>query len=82
MKEKLTLSVDPKVIRGAKSRAREKGISLSAVVEKSLKEFAEPRSGSSFVDKWLGRLSVPERQPEDPRLNHILDKLDRAKDRD
>ncbi len=81
MKKNLTVRIDPEVLRKARLMARNEGISLSAVVEKDLRAFVEEGEfDGSFVRKWVGRLSVPEPDPSDPRIDRILKKLNRAQD--
>jgi hypothetical protein len=72
----LTVSVDKNLAARAKAKARREKRSLSSVLEQSLRE--TDASTSPRVDAWAGTFSMPERDPEDPRLNAIIDKYERA----
>ena len=79
MKKNLTVRIDSEVLREAKLKARAEKTSLSAIVEKHLREFVkEGAADADFFRKWTG-FSLPKRDPSDPRLEHILDKLDRER---
>ena len=80
MKNNLTVRIDSQVLRKARLRAGEERTSLSAIVEENLRRFSgDTTSDADFFRKWAG-FSLPKRDPSDPRLEHILDKLDRAQD--
>jgi hypothetical protein len=68
MKSRLTLTVDPKVSYRAKDLARQRGISLSAMVEQLLAE-ADGRPAAKreapFSERWRGKLELAE--PTDKR---------------
>ena len=82
MKKNLTVRIDSDVLGKARTKARKERISLSAVMENALRAFIEEgKSDGSFVSKWVGRLSVPRRDPTNPRLDYILKKYARARDR-
>ena len=54
MKQKLTVTVDPEVLVAAKRHARSRGVSLSALIERALRDetiVGEP----SFASRWKGR---------------------------
>lgn len=54
MKTKLTITVDAEVIPAAKRYARGRGVSLSSLIEGSLKEMV--RDGEpSFTEQWRGQ---------------------------
>ena len=60
MKQKLTITVDPEVLVAAKRYARSRGVSLSALIERALREEAsvgEP----SFASRWRGRFVAAHR---------------------
>lgn len=81
MKDKLTLSVDGDVVRRAKAQAREEGTSLSSVVEESLKIYAGPAADdAAFLRKWAGKFPLPARDPNDPKLEYLLDKYARPRE--
>ena len=54
MKRKLTVTVDAELLPRAKRYARSKGVSLSSLIEESLRELTEDL-GPTFVEKWKGR---------------------------
>jgi hypothetical protein len=62
MKSRITITLDPIVVRQAKNVARERHTNLSALIEDLLKQTAQsnvaPRR--SFTQKWAGKLTVRE----------------------
>ena len=71
MKQKLTLTVDPEVVVAAKRYARSRGVSLSALIERRLREemvVGEP----SFASRWRGRFRPADRN--DPRYEALARK--------
>jgi Family of unknown function (DUF6364) len=62
MKSRITITLDPIVVRQAKNVARERQTNLSALIEGLLKQTAQsnvaPRR--SFTQKWAGKLTVRE----------------------
>lgn len=71
MKQKLTITVDPEVLIAAKRHARSRGVSLSAMIEQSLR--AEAVVGEpSFASRWRGRFRAAER--DDPRYEALARK--------
>ena len=62
-KTKLTITVDRTLVPRAKRYARDRGVSLSSLIENALREMAgdEP---PSFVDRWRGRFE-PARKDDD-----------------
>ncbi|MDE2796645.1 MAG: DUF6364 family protein [Gemmatimonadota bacterium] len=71
MKQKLTLTVDPEVVVAAKRYARSRGVSLSALIERRLREemiVGEP----SFASRWRGRFRPADR--DDPRYEALARK--------
>ena len=71
MKQKLTITVDPQVLIAAKRHARSRGVSLSAMIEQSLRDetvVGEP----SFASRWRGRFRAAER--DDPRYEALARK--------
>lgn len=53
MKQKLTITVDADLLPVARRYARSRGVSLSLLVEQSLREMAG-ESTSSFSSRWRG----------------------------
>ncbi len=71
MKKKLTITVDAEVIRMAKRYARSRGMSLSSLIEQSLREMVEGTT-PSFASRWRGRFRAAERN--DPRSDALAEK--------
>ena len=72
MKRKLTITVDAEVVPLAKRYARSRGVSLSSLVEQSLRALtkdAEP----SFAEQWAGKFEPADRRG-DPRYEHLARK--------
>ena len=80
MKVKVTVSVDENLAAKAKAKARREKRSLSSVVEQGLRtaDISQPPAASHRIDGWVGKFSLPQRDPEDPRLNALLDKYEQA----
>ena len=60
MKQKLTITVDAELIPLAKRYARSRGVSLSNLVEESLREVTM-EAKSSFSSRWRGQFRPAER---------------------
>ena len=71
MKRKLTITVDEELIPVAKQHARSRGVSLSALIEDSLR-IATARRSESFAARWRGKFRPAER--EDPRYAALAKK--------
>ena len=63
MKTKVTITLDEKIVPRAKSYARRRGMSLSAVIEEALRALSEAES-PSFVERWRGRFEAASRDDE------------------
>lgn len=72
-KHKLTLSVDEDVVRRAKRLARERGTSVSRLVEESLRGLTEERSESTPLVAEL-RGTLPEEVTRDEYRRHLEEK--------
>ena len=71
MKQKLTITVDSDLLPIAKQYARSRGVSLSSLIEQSLREIAgEPTP--SFASRWRGWFRPAER--DDPRYDALAKK--------
>lgn len=57
MKAKLTVTIDDKLIPEAKRHAREHGVSLSQLIETSLREVTAD-SRQSFSERWRGKFRL------------------------
>ena len=71
MKRKLTITVDAELLPRAKRYARERGVSLSSLVEEALREMTE-EARPSFVDRWRGRFEAANRG--DDRFRALAEK--------
>ena len=60
MKSKLTITVDSELLPRAKQYARARGVSLSSVIEASLRELAGEDT-PSFASRWRGRFEAARR---------------------
>ena len=73
MKQKLTITVDADLLPVAKRYAQSRGVSLSSLVEQSLREMAGDDS-PSFSSRWLGKFRAAERE-DDPRYEALAKKF-------
>ena len=62
MKKKLTITVDEELLPRAKRYARARGVSLSSVIEESLRDLAGDEA--SFTERWQGRFEPADRVDE------------------
>ena len=62
MKQKLTITVDAELLPIAKRYARSRGVSLSSLVEQSLREMAG-ESTQSFASLWRGKFRMARQVP-------------------
>ena len=72
MKQKLTITVDAGLLPAAKRYARSRGVSLSSLVEQSLREIAGDAE-ESFSSRWRGKFRAAERKG-DPRYDALAQK--------
>ena len=72
MKQKLTITVDADLVPRAKRYAKSKGVSLSSLVEQSLREMAGEYS-TTFASRWRGRFQAAGREG-DPRYDSLAEK--------
>ena len=73
MKQKLTITVDAELLPAAKRYARSRGVSLSSLVEQSLREMAGGNM-QSFSMRWRGKFRAAERH-DDPRYDALAKKF-------
>ena len=59
MKQKLTITIDAELLTRAKRHARAQGVSLSSLVEQSLRRLTEENTGS-FASRWRGKFRASE----------------------
>ncbi|WP_423928852.1 DUF6364 family protein [Candidatus Palauibacter sp.] len=71
MKTKLTITVNSEVVPAAKRYARVRGVSLSSLIEGSLKEMVQDE-GPSFTERWRGQFRAARR--DDPRYEALARK--------
>ena len=72
MKQKLTITVDEELIPEAKRYARSRGVSLSSLIEKSLREMTGENT-STFTSRWRGKFQAANREG-DPRYDALAKK--------
>lgn len=72
MKQKLTITVEADFIPVAKRYARSRGISLSSLIEQSLREVIGEGT-PSFSSRWRGRFH-PAVRTDDPRYEALARK--------
>ena len=63
MKQKLTITVDGELLLRARQYARSRGVSLSSLIEGSLRELAA-EDAPSFASRWRGRFEVARRDDD------------------
>ena len=71
MKTKLTVTVDADVVPAAKRYARGQGVSLSSLIEGSLREMVRDQP-PAFSERWRGRFRAAKH--EDPRYDALARK--------
>ena len=71
MKTKLTITVESDVVPAAKRYARGRGVSLSSIIEASLKEIVQD-ADPSFTERWRGQFRAASR--DDPRYEALARK--------
>ena len=72
MKQKLTITVEAGLLPAAKRYARSRGVSLSSLIEQSLRELVG-EDAPSFSSRWRGRFRAAERE-DDPRYRALAKK--------
>lgn len=68
VKTKLTVTVDEELLPRAKRVARQRGVSLSSVIEESLKRLTA--TSDDFVNKWRGGFRAG-KPTTDPRAEFL-----------
>jgi hypothetical protein len=63
VKTKLTVTIDQDLLPRAKQFAQQKGVSLSSLIEDSLRQMSE-QPDSSFAARWRGRFRPARRDEE------------------
>ena len=72
MKQKFTISVDAELISMVTRYARARGVSLSSLVEQSLREMTRGET-PSFSSRWRGKFRAAQRG-NDPRYEALAKK--------
>ena len=72
MKQKLTITIEADLIPKAKRYARVRGVSLSSLVEQSLKAITKEEA-PSFSTRWRGKFRASQRK-NDPRYEALAKK--------
>lgn len=72
MKQKLTITVDAELLPIAKRYARSRGVSLSSLIEQSLRQVTAG-DAQSFASRWRGKFRAAEREG-DPRYDALARK--------
>ena len=63
MKTKLTVTIDKELVPRAKRYAEMRGVSLSRLIESSLRDVTAGESGS-FSQRWRGKFKAAERDDD------------------
>ena len=63
LKTKLTVTIDEELLPKAKDYARSRGVSLSQLIERALREMSEAEH-PSFSERWRGKLRAADRRDE------------------
>lgn len=61
MKDRITITLDPEIVRRGKRLARSKDTSLSGLIESLLREQGDPeplRKPGTFSSRWSGRFKA------------------------
>ena len=73
MKKRLTINLDADVILIAQRCANSRGISLSSIIEQSIREIAKAEENTpSFASRWRGEFRAAERNS--PRYDALANK--------
>jgi hypothetical protein len=78
MKTRVTITLDPRVIRRAKSVARSRQTNLSALIEDLLNHAANYSTTRSirFTQKWAGQFTARMSDGSDPLLDAMKSRYD------
>ena len=71
VKTKLTVTIDEELLPKAKDYARSRGVSLSQLIERALREMSRS-ARPSFSERWRRRLRPSKRRDE--RYRHLAEK--------
>ena len=62
MKKKLTITLDADILPMAKRYASMRGVSLSSLIEQSLRDILDEEDKASFSSRWRGQFQPAQRQ--------------------
>lgn len=73
VKRRVTLTIDPQLVRHAKQIAHERKTSVSALIEELIRSASRPseREAPTFAQKWVGQFTVRRPSRLDPRLEAL-----------
>ena len=76
MKQRVSLTIDPKVMDKAKQIAQQRHTSVSQLVEELLSRIPQPseKGPEDLVAKWAGKLTLVPYDPSDPRRERLWKK--------
>jgi len=74
MKTKLTVTIDRDLLPKAKRYARERGISLSELIEANLRHVSSESDSPSFSSTWRGKFIARDRDRDDDRHRALAKK--------
>ncbi len=73
MKTRITLTIDPAIVRRAKSLAHARNTNVSALVENLLRAtpLSQEAKSQPFARRWAGKFRVARSTIPDPRLDAL-----------
>ena len=73
MKNRVTLTIDPEIVRKAKKIAHVRRTSVSALIEDLLRQtpVASHKEKASFVEAWTGKFRLKDPVKPDSKLAHL-----------
>ena len=74
MKQKLTITIDEKLIPQAKRHARKQGVSLSELIERRLTVVCKDGGDDTFSSRWRGKVRLKPRSQRDMRFGKLAKK--------
>ncbi|WP_373061035.1 DUF6364 family protein [Gemmatimonas sp.] len=74
MKIKLTVTIDRDLLPKAKRYARERGVSLSELIEANLRHVSRESDGPSFSSTWRGKFIARSGDGDDDRYRALAKK--------
>ena len=76
MKQRVSLTIDPRIMHKAKQIAQQRQTSVSQLVEDLLSRITQPSAKEleDLVDKWAGKLTLAPYDGNDPRRERLWKK--------